>query len=127
MKKKLLATVLTLALSLTIVQPATVYAAGNEKVTQAIAAAEEKSFDTDYSVTWSDEVEECWSKITLNEQGIVKVNMTKPENKTLGEIDLNLNIYNENKKCIYYFTDSRDLIDATVNVGLDKGTYYILY
>ena len=59
MKKKLLATVLTLALSLTIVQPATVYAAGNEKVTQAIAKAEEKSFDTDYSVTWSDEVEEC--------------------------------------------------------------------
>ena len=45
MKKKLLATVLTLALSLTIVQPATVYAAGNEKVTQAIAAAEEKTFD----------------------------------------------------------------------------------
>ena len=125
MKKKLLATVLTLALSLTIVKPSTIYAADNEKVTQAIATAEEKSFDTDYSVTWSDEVEECWSKITLNEQGIVKVNMTKPENKTLGEIDLNLNIYNENKKCIYYFTDSRDLIDATVNVGLDKGTYYI--
>ena len=86
MKKKLLATVLTLALSLTIVQPSTIYAADNEKVTQAIATAEEKSFDTDYSVTWSDEVEECWSKITLNEQGIVKVNMTKPENKTLGEM-----------------------------------------
>lgn len=49
MKKKLLATVLTLALSLTIVQPSTIYAADNEKVTQAIATAEEKSFDTDYS------------------------------------------------------------------------------
>lgn len=93
MKKKLLATVLTLALSLTIVQPSTIYAADNEKVTQAIATAEEKSFDTDYFVTWSDEVKECWNKITLNEQGIVKVNMTKPENKTLGEIDLKLNIY----------------------------------
>ena len=36
MKKKLLATVLTLALSLTIVKPSTIYAADNEKVTQAI-------------------------------------------------------------------------------------------
>ena len=125
MRKKLLALTLTLGLFIGAVQPVTAYAADDEKTTQAIAAAEEKTFNTDYSVTWSDEVQECWSKITLNEQGFIKVDMSKPENKTLGDIDLNLNIYDENEKCIYFYRDERNLIDATVNVGLGKGTYYI--
>ena len=125
MRKKLLALTLTLGLFIGAVQPVTAYAADDEKTTQAIAAAEEKTFNTDYSVTWSDEVQECWSKITLNEQGFIKVDMSKPENKTLGDIDLNLNIYDENEKCIYYYRDERNLIDATVNVGLGEGTYYI--
>ena len=51
--------------------------------------------------------------------------MSKPENKTLGDINLNLNIYDENEKCIYYYRDERNLIDATVNVGFGKRTYYI--
>lgn len=125
MKKKLLATVLTLALAFGIVQPVNTYAADNENTTQAIATAEEKSFDTDYSVTWSDEVEECWSKITLTEQGILKLDMSKPENNTLGNVDLYVNIYDENNNGIYYFNDDRDLIDASVMIGLDKGTYYV--
>ena len=98
MRKKLLALTLTLGLFIGVVQPVTAYAADDEKTTQAIAAAEEKTFNTDYSVTWSDEVQECWSKITLNEQGFIKVDMSKPENKTLGDIDLNLNIYDENEE-----------------------------
>lgn len=58
MKKKLLAAVLTLALAFGIAQPVNTYAADDENTTQAIATAEVKSFDTDYAVTWSDEVEE---------------------------------------------------------------------
>ncbi len=125
MKKKLLIAVLTLALAFGIAQPVTTYAADDENTTQAIATAEEKSFDKDYAVTWSDEVEECWSKITLSEQGILKLDMSKPENSTLGNINLNVNIYDKNEKCIYYLRDERSLVDASVTLGLDKGTYYV--
>ena len=127
MKKKLLAAVLTLAFAFGIAQPVTTYAADEENTTQAIATAEEKSFDTDYAVTWSDEVEECWSKITLSEQGILKLDMSKPQNSTLGNIDLNVNIYDKNENCIYYLRDERNLIDASVILGLDSGTYYVKF
>ncbi len=122
-----MAAVLTLALAFGIAQPVNIYAADDENTTQAIATAEVKSFDTDYAVTWSDEVEECWSKITLSEQGILKLDMSKPENSTLGNINLNVNIYDKNEKCIYYFRDERRLVDASVTFGLDKGTYYVKF
>ena len=49
MKKKLLALVLSLGMAFTIAQPATTYAADDAATTAAIASAETKKLDKEYS------------------------------------------------------------------------------
>ena len=93
MKKKLLALVLSLGMAFTIAQPATTYAADDAATTAAIASAETKKLDKEYSVTWDANNEECWSRITLKKQGILNVDLTHPKNNTLGYIAIRATIY----------------------------------
>lgn len=125
MKKKLLALVLSLGMAFSIAQPATAYAAEDAATTAAIAGAEEKKLNKEYSVTWDDGNEECWSKITLNKQGILGVDLTHPKNNTLGYIAVRVTIYDENENCIFYCSEDSDEEDGAVHIGLDEGTYYV--
>lgn len=127
MKKKLLALVLAFSLAAGVTLPGTVYAEVTNSEKEAIAAAEEKQFDTDYSVTWADELEQCWSKITLQESGIVELDFTKPENKTIGIIDIDVFVYDKEENCISMIREEEENIKGSVNIGLDKGTYYIMF
>ena len=108
MKKKLLALVLSLGMAFTIAQPATTYAADDAATTAAIASAETKKLDKEYSVTWDANNEECWSRITLKKQGILNVDLTHPKNNTLGYIAIRATIYDENENCIFYLSEESD-------------------
>lgn len=128
MKRKLLGLVLAFSLVIGLTGQGTVYAEVTDSEKEAIVTAEEKQFDTDYSITWADEVEQCWSKITLNESGIVGLDLTKPENKTLGIIDMDVFVYDEEENCISMIREEDDdNIKGSVHIGLDKGTYYIMF
>lgn len=125
MKKKLLSIALAFALAIGVTGQSTVYADEVTEVANAIAVAEEKQLGVDYSVTWSDEVEECWSKVTLNQKGIFQVNFTKVESKTFGFIDVGVRVYDETGKCISVVWDEEEQLSASVFIGLDQGTYFV--
>lgn len=125
MKKKLLALVLSLGMAFTIAQPATTYAADDAATIAAIASAETKKLDEEYSVTWDADNEECWSRITLKKQGILNVDLTHPKNNTLGYIAIRATIYDENENCIFYLSEESDEEKGEFHIGLDEGTYYV--
>ena len=125
MKKKLLSIALAFALAIGVTGQSTVYADEVTEVANAIAVAEEKQIGTDYSVTWSDEVGACWSKVTLNEKGIFQVNFTKIESETFGFIDVGVRVYDETGKSISVVWDEESQLSASVFIGLDSGTYFV--
>lgn len=125
MKKKLLALVLSLGMAFTIAQPAAAYAADDAATVAAIASAETKKLDKEYSITWDENNEECWSKITLKKQGILNVDLTHPKTNMLGYIAIRVTIYDENENCIFYLSEDSDEEKGEVHIGLDEGTYYV--
>lgn len=125
MKKKLLGLVLASSLAFSAMGQVVVCAENTDYGVEAISAVGEKQFDTDYSVTWNDDVEQCENKITLTESGIVELQFTKPENKTLGIIDMEIYVYDDKENCICKIIDEEDAVNGSVYIGLDKGVYYI--
>lgn len=127
MKKKLLALVLSFGLASSVMGQGIVYADTMNSEMDVIIAAEDKQFDTDYSVTWNEDVDLCANKITLTESGIVGIHFTKPENKTLGIIDMKVYVYDDKENCICMVLDEENAIDGSIYIGLDKGIYYISF
>ena len=82
-----------------------VYADDSVPVKEAIEKAEEKSFDSEYSVTWSKENDKCWNKITLEDRGILEIYATQPYNNSLKYVRINVEVYKEDGTII---TCSRD-------------------
>ena len=101
-----------------------VYAAGEAVESEAIKTATEKAFNTEYSVTWG---EECWSKITLKKSGIVGVNFTKAESDMLGNVAMDVYVYDEKGKCITNVREEEKTVKGSVHIGLDKGVYYVMF
>lgn len=103
----------------------TVYADEVSEQTELLAA-EEKEFDTDYSVTWSNEVKTCWSKVTLEERGILSISATKPYNDLLDYLEIRVKLYDETGKYFMYLVAyGPDEENASLQIGLEKGTYYV--
>ena len=128
MKKKFLAFVMAFCLAAGITGQIPAYAAETAAEEEAIKTAVEKEFNTDYSITWESNAEQCWNKIILKESGIVELNFTKPENKTLGIIAMDVFVYDEKGNCFSKTRDEeKDTVEGSVYIGLDKGTYYIMF
>lgn len=85
MKKKLAAMILTLALAAGVMAPVPAYADGITVEETSMDTATEKSFDTDYTVKWdADKV--YWNKVTLDQQGILRIHLNEEDPKIPGEL-----------------------------------------
>ena len=116
---------MTFCMSAGILGQIPVYEAETAAEEKAIKTAAEKEFNTDYSITQESDAEQCWNKITLKESGIVGLNFTKAENKTLGIIAMDVFVYNEKENCISKIREEEGEVEGKVYIGLGKGTYYI--
>lgn len=126
MKKKMLSFALAFSLMLGISGVNTVYADETAIAGTTIQTAVTRNFDTDYSVTWADGLEESWNILTLEENGILDVTFSKVSHDVLGVLNANVDIYDESGKCFYVASDQNDeTINAHIYVGLKKGTYYV--
>ena len=87
MKKKLAAMILTLALAAGVMAPVPAYADGITVEETSMDTATEKSFDTDYTVKWdADKV--YWNKVTLDQQGILRIHLNEEDPKSLENYDV---------------------------------------
>ena len=110
MKKKLAAIILTLALAAGVMAPVPAYADGITVEETSMDTATEKAFDTDYTVKWdADKV--YWNKVTLDQQGILRIHLNEEDPKSLKKI----------------WKIMMDCAGAAADnyVGLAKGTYYV--
>lgn len=126
MKKKMLSFALAFSLMLGITGVNTVYADDAVIPGTTIQTAVARNFDTDYSVTWADGLEESWNILTLEENGILDVTFSKVSHDMLGVLNANVEIYDENGTCFYVVSDQNDeIVNAHIYAGLVKGTYYV--
>ena len=87
MKKKLAAMILTLALAAGVMAPVPAYADGITVEETSMDTATEKAFDTDYTVKWdADKV--YWNKVTLDQQGILRIHLNEEDPKSLENYDV---------------------------------------
>lgn len=87
MKKKLAAIILTLALAAGVMAPVPAYADGITVEETSMDTATEKAFDTDYTVKWdADKV--YWNKVTLDQQGILRIHLNEEDPKSLENYDV---------------------------------------
>lgn len=126
MKKRILGFLLAFSLAFGICGLETVHAEGIDFNSDVISA-EEKQFDTEYSVTWAENLEQCWNKVVLKESGILGVDFTKPESEILGIVGINVCIFDESENCITMVKEEDDEKNTgSMHIGLDQGTYYIM-
>ena len=126
MKKGLIAIALTFGLLVGNAGNTIVYADDSVPVKEAIEKAEEKSFDSEYSVTWSKENDKCWNKITLEDRGILEIYATQPYNNSLKYVRINVEVYKEDGTIITCSRDEEKKGDFSSYIGLEKGTYYVM-
>ena len=77
MKKKLTAMLLTLALSAGVLAPVPVYAEDITVGATSMSSAMETKFNTDYTIAWDNNDSKYWNKITLEQQGILRIHLNK--------------------------------------------------
>ena len=122
MKKKLAAMILTLALAAGILAPVPAYADGITVEETSMDTATEKSFDTDYTVKWdADKV--YWNKVTLDQQGILRIHLNEEDPKSLENYDVA--VYTAKGEKIWKIMMDCAGAAADNYVGLAKGTYYV--
>lgn len=122
MKKKLTAMLLTLALSAGVLAPVPVYAEDITVGATSMSSAMETKFNTDYTIAWDNNDSKYWNKITLEQQGILRIHLNKePESANYYVIV----VYSEKGKKIWKIT--MDCAGTAIDnyVGLAKGTYYV--
>ncbi|MGN0312695.1 MAG: fibronectin type III domain-containing protein [Lachnospiraceae bacterium] len=126
MRKKITAFALAICLVAGLFGQTSVYASDVTAKTASMETAEEKVFDTNYSITWSEGAEECWSKVTLEENGILGVHVTKPVKQITNEmIKIKVSIFDEHGEKVYEMKDVEETKDGSSYIGLKKGTYYV--
>ena len=121
MKKKLTAMLLTLALSAGVLAPVPVYAEDITVGATSMSSAMETKFNTDYTIAWDNNDSKYWNKITLEQQGILRIHLNKePESANYVIV-----VYSEKGKKIWKIT--MDCAGTAIDnyVGLAKGTYYV--
>ena len=122
MKKKVTAMILALALSAGVVAPVPAYADGITVEETSMDTATEKSFDTDYTVKWdADKV--YWNKVTLDQQGILRIHLNEEDPKSLENYDVA--VYTAKGEKIWKIMVDCAGAAADNYVGLAKGTYYV--
>lgn len=122
MKKKLAAMILTLALAAGVMAPVPAYADGITVEETSMDTATEKSFDTDYTVKWdADKV--YWNKVTLDQQGILRIHLNEEDPKSLENYDVA--VYTAKGEKIWKIMVDCAGAAADNYVGLAKGTYYV--
>lgn len=122
MKKKLAAIILTLALAAGVMAPVPAYADGITVEETSMDTATEKAFDTDYTVKWdADKV--YWNKVTLDQQGILRIHLNEEDPKSLENYDVA--VYTAKGKKIWKIMMDCAGAAADNYVGLAKGTYYV--
>ena len=113
MKKKLAAMILTLALAAGVMAPVPAYADG--------ITVEETSMDT-ATVKWdADKV--YWNKVTLDQQGILRIHLNEEDPKSLENYVVA--VYSAKGEKIWKIMMDCAGAAADNYVGLAKGTYYV--
>ncbi len=126
MRKKITAFVLAICLVAGLAGQTSVYASDVTAKTDSMETAEERAFDTGYSITWSEGAKECWGKVTLEENGILGVYVTKPVKQITNEmIKIKVSIFDEYGVKVYEMKDVEETKDGSSYIGLKKGTYYV--
>ena len=102
--------------------PVPAYADGITVEETSMDTATEKAFDTDYTVKWdADKV--YWNKVTLDQQGILRIHLNEEDPKSLENYDVA--VYTAKGEKIWKIMMNCAGVAEDNYLGLAKGTYYV--
>ena len=129
MKKKILSLVLASAIMLSSfgISSTNVHAEGTLP-NSSIETATDYTFGTEKSVTWGDDMRRCYVHITLPEDGVLDIHVSKLNTESLGLLTVKTFIHNEEGDVIWNCYSEDDAVAKPhIYVGLAAGTYYFSF